>query len=953
MTAPNPLRALEALGQSVWLDYIRRHLITSGELTRLIDEDGLGGVTSNPSIFEKAIAGSTDYAGILAASSRRAPCATKELYESIAIADIQDAADLLRGVYDRASRRDGFVSLEVSPLLARDTDGTVAEARRLWAAVGRDNVMIKVPGTAQGMAAIRRLIADGININVTLLFSQTAYAAVADAYLAGLESRAAAGADVSHVASVASFFVSRIDTAVDAAIETALASRPNDAAAGRLRALRGQVAIANAKLAYERYTQVVASPRWTALARLGAQPQRLLWASTGTKNPAYRDTRYVEELIGPGTVNTIPPATLDLFRDHGRPRLSLVEDVEGARQTLAALAASGISLDTITTGLVDEGIELFADAFRKLLAAIDLKRVDNGLPPIQPQHLRLPAPLDEAVAAALRDWQAHGNSRRLWARDATLWTGTGEGQWLGWLGIIADQLSLLDQLHAVAGDVRAGGFSDVLLLGMGGSSLCPDVLASTFGTVPGFPVLHVLDSTDPAQIAAVEAGLDVARTLVLVSSKSGGTLEPHILFQYFFERVALAVGAQEAPRRFIAITDPGSKLEQLATARGFRAIFHGVSAIGGRYSALSAFGMVPAAAMGLDVGALLDRAEEMVHACAACVPAADNPGVALGAVLGTLGSRGRDKITLVASPAIAALGGWLEQLIAESTGKLGKGLIPVDGERLGMPAVYGDDRVFIYVRLSSAPDAAQDAAVDTLERAGQPVVRIAVAHPDDIGSEFFRWEMATAVAGSILGVNPFDQPDVEASKIATRRLMDQVEAIGALPPEPPLVAARGLMLFADPVNAAALGIEPGDDEARTALRAHLARLGPGDYFGLLAYIARNARNDALLQTIRHAVRDRARVATCLGYGPRFLHSTGQAYKGGPNTGVFLQVTCDSAGDLPVPGQRYTFATVKAAQARGDFDVLAGRGRRLLRVHLGVDVAAGLEELATLVNEALR
>lgn len=953
MTTTNPLRALEALGQSVWLDYIRRHLITSGELTRLIDEDGLGGVTSNPSIFEKAIAGSTDYAELLAAAGRRAPCATKELYESLAIADIQDAADLLRGVYERASGRDGFVSLEVSPLLARDTNGTMAEARRLWAAVGRDNVMIKVPGTPKGTAAIRGLIADGININVTLLFAQTAYAAVADAYMAGLEAHAASGGDLSRIASVASFFVSRIDSAVDVEIDAKMASAPGAAAAERLRPITGQIAIANAKLAYQQYKHILATPRWTALARLGAQPQRLLWASTGTKNPAYRDTRYVEELIGPDTVNTIPPATLDLFRDHGRTRLSLEEDVDEARATLATLEAAGISLDAITSRLVDEGIDLFADAFRKLLAAIDLKRGNGGAPPIEPQHVRLPAPLDAAVATVLRDWQTQGNSRRLWARDATLWTGADEARWLGWLGLIDDELAHLDELHAVAGDARAGGFTGVLLLGMGGSSLCPDVLASTFGRVPGFPALRVLDSTDPAQIAAVEAGIDLARTLVLVSSKSGSTLEPNILFQYFFERVAAAVGRAEAPRRFIAITDPGSKLEQLAAARGFRRIYHGVGSIGGRYSALSAFGMVPAAAMGLDVGALLDRADEMVQACAACVPAADNPGVALGAVLGTLGARGRDKITLVASPAIAGLGGWLEQLIAESTGKLRKGLIPIDGERLGAPAVYGDDRLFVYLRLSSAPDGTQDAAIEVLERAGQPVVRIAVANPDDIGGEFFRWEMATAVAGSILGVNPFDQPDVEASKVATRQLMDQVEAIGSLPPESPLFASAALTFFADPANAAALGIVPGDDLARACLRAHLARLGSADYFGLLAYVARTAPHDAVLQTIRHAVRDRKGVATCLGYGPRFLHSTGQAYKGGPNTGVFLQLTCDAALDLAVPGQTYTFGTVEAAQARGDFDVLAARGRRLLRVHLGSDVGAGLEGLATLMNEALR
>ena len=566
------------------------------------------------------------------------------------------------------------------------------------------------------------------------------------------------------------------------------------------------------------------------------------------------------------------------------------------------------------------------------------------------KHAQVPPAFEDSVSAAVRDWQANRKAQRLWAHDATLWTGTDEDQWLGWLGITDDQLAHLDRFRAVADDVQRGGFTDVLLLGMGGSSLCPDVLATTFGRAEGFPALHVLDSTDPAQIAAVTGRVDLARTLVIVSSKSGNTLEPNILFQYFFERVTQAVGAREAPARFIAITDPGSKLQQVAERHGFQRICYGLPSIGGRYSALSEFGMVPAAAMGLDVGRFLDRADEMVQSCAACVPAADNPGVALGAVLGTLGAHGRDKVTLVTSPAISGLGGWLEQLIAESTGKGGRGLIPVDGERLGAPGVYGDDRLFVYVRLTSKPDTSQDVALDALEHAGRPVIRIAVEDPYDLGQEFFRWEMATAVAGSILGINPFDQPDVEASKIATRTLTDEFEARGSLSAEAPFLAAAGLTFFADAKNAAALA-SPKESGA-ACLNAHLSRLGAGDYFGLLAYVAREARHDAPLQAIRHAVRDRARVATCLGYGPRFLHSTGQTYKGGPNSGVFLQITCDDVADLPVPGQKYTFGIVKAAQARGDFEVLAARGRRLLRVHLGGDVSAGLERLRMLVHEAL-
>jgi transaldolase / glucose-6-phosphate isomerase len=558
----------------------------------------------------------------------------------------------------------------------------------------------------------------------------------------------------------------------------------------------------------------------------------------------------------------------------------------------------------------------------------------------------------DAVAASLRDWQDNGKVERLWARDAMLWTGADESQWLGWLGMADDQFAQIDRLRSVGREAANSGFSDIVLLGMGGSSLCPDVLATTFGRIDGFPALHVLDSTDPAQIASVADRVDLTRTLVVVSSKSGSTLEPNILFQYFFERVTRAIGVVEAPTRFAAITDPGSKLQLVAEERHFRHTWLGVPSIGGRYSALSDFGMVPAAAMGLDVGRFLERAQAMARSCAAGVPTADNPGVALGVVLGTLGARGRDKVTLVTSPSIAGLGGWIEQLLAESTGKLGRGLIPVDGERIGVPSVYGDDRLFVYVRLTADADMAQGAAVDALEDAGQPVVRIAVGDRYDLGSEFFRWEIATAVAGAILGVNPFDQPDVEASKIATRRLTDEFESRGSLPAETPFLEADGLKFFADQKNGAALDQAAGAGGGAACLAAHLARLSAGDYFGLLAYVARDARYDARLQAIRHVVRDRRRVATCVGYGPRFLHSTGQAYKGGPNTGVFLQVTCDDAKDLPVPGQRYTFGVVKAAQARGDFEVLSARRRRLLRVHLGADVAAGLDALAELVEQGL-
>jgi len=562
---------------------------------------------------------------------------------------------------------------------------------------------------------------------------------------------------------------------------------------------------------------------------------------------------------------------------------------------------------------------------------------------------KLPGRLAGEVAWSLEDWKKNNKVARLWQKDASLWSGTDESNWLGWLTITEEQIAHIDVLKQVAEDVKKARFKDALLLGMGGSSLCPEVLRMTFGKMKGFPELHVLDSTDPAQIKAIEAKVDLQRTLCIVSSKSGSTLEPNIYKQYFFERVKAKVGEKEAGNHFSAITDPGSKMQQVAEADKFRRIFLGVPSIGGRYSAISNFGMVPAAVMGLDVEKFLKNTEEMVTACGASSAADFNPGVILGTILGVAANHGRDKITIVTSPGIFDLGAWLEQLIAESTGKIGKGIIPVDRERLAKPASYGNDRVFAYVRLASKPNKAQDAAVAALEKAGHPVVRITLPNTYNLGQEFFRWEIATAVAGSIIGINAFNQPDVEASKIETKKLTSQYETTGSLPAESPFFEEKGIKLFADEKNTAAL---KGGAKLADVLKAHLSRIGAGDYFAVLGYITMNPANEKTLQTIRHAVRDKKKVATVLGFGPRFLHSTGQAYKGGPNSGVFLQITGDDAKDLPVPGQKYTFGIVKAAQARGDFAVLAERGRRALRVHLGKNLKTGLAMLTRAVQKAI-
>jgi transaldolase/glucose-6-phosphate isomerase len=562
---------------------------------------------------------------------------------------------------------------------------------------------------------------------------------------------------------------------------------------------------------------------------------------------------------------------------------------------------------------------------------------------------KLPAALAEGVKTSLADWKTNNRVARLWQKDPTLWTGTDEGKWLGWLTIVDEQLKEVANLKKLAAEIKKAKFRHAVLLGMGGSSLCVEVLRLTFGKFPGYPELHVLDSTDPAQVKAVEKKLDLKKTLCIVSSKSGSTLEPNIFKQYFYERIRQKVGDKEVGSHFIAITDPGSKMEQVAKDGGFRHIFPGVPSIGGRYSALSHFGTVPGAIMGLDLSKFLKITQKMVKACGPASAPEKNPGVILGTILGVAANHGRDKITVFTSPGISDLGAWLEQLIAESTGKVGKGIIPVDREKIGKPAVYGNDRVFAYLRLARENNRAMDAAVTALEKAGHPVVRIVLGAKFDLGQEFFRWEIATATAGSIIGINTFNQPDVEASKIETRKLTSEYEATGKLPSEAPFFEDQGLKLFADEKNAAAL---KNNSNLAEVLRAHLGRIGAGDYFALLGYIQRNDAHEKSLQAIRHQVRDAKKSATCLGFGPRFLHSTGQAYKGGPNTGVFLQLTCDDAFDIPVPGQKFTFGIVKAAQARGDFAVLSERDRRALRIHLGKNVKGDLGKLAKAVNQAL-
>ncbi|HEY2599228.1 MAG TPA: bifunctional transaldolase/phosoglucose isomerase, partial [Candidatus Dormibacteraeota bacterium] len=879
---PSPIRELRHLGQSIWLDNIRRQLITSGELARLRDE-GISGVTSNPTIFEKAVSGSTDYdeAMVHLVAAKRKP---EDILWELMVEDIQAAADVFRPVHHKTQGEDGYVSIEVSPTLAHSTKRTIEMAEDLKSRCHRPNVMVKIPATKEGVPAIKDQISKGHNINVTLIFSVKRYAEVIEAYLSGLEALQKKGGDLSKVASVASFFVSRVDTKVDKLLGSMIEKTTDPAKKRELERLYGKAAIANSKVAYQLFLKQFSGPRWQKLKRAGAMVQRPLWASTSTKDPRYPDTYYVEELIGPNTVDTIPPATLAAFREHGEVRRSIDENVALAVRQLKQLADAGIDLDEVTNELEVEGVESFTKSFETLLAAIiqNAKDIRAGKGPRQWHSLGLLQPSVDAQVTKLNKEQA---AKRLWAKDSTLWTDDPAKREeiknrLGWLNVAEKMLEHAPEFKEL--EVHGRAFTDVVLLGMGGSSLCPDVLRNTFGATKGHPKLHVLDTTDPATILAVRAKISLAKTLFIVASKSGETTETLSHFAYFWDQVTKNGKNVNAGRQFAAITDPGTSLEKLAKEHGFRWLFPNPPDIGGRYSALSYFGLVPAALIGVDVGEMLERAVEMAHACADSVEADENPGVWLGGVLGQMALVGRNKLTIIASPKVATFGYWVEQLIAESTGKQGKGIVPVEGEPVGRPAVYGGDRLFAYIRMDADP---VNPAVAALAKAGMPVVTLTLRDKLDLGGEFLRWEIATAIAGSILGIDPFDQPNVQESKDNTKKVLAEYKAKGKLPAAESTLTSR----------------------SRSGLRALLDKAKPGAYFAIMAYATNTPAANTAIAAMRTAVRDNRKIATTSGYGPRFLHSTGQLHKGGPKTGLFLQVVQDDAKDVPIPGQPFSFS----------------------------------------------
>ena len=910
----NSLHRLHELGQSVWFDNISRRLIDTGELRQLISM-GVSGVTSNPSIFEKAITGSADYDGALLELALNDKSAA-DIFESLAIEDIRDAADLLLPVFERTDGADGYASIEVSPHLADDTEGTVTEARRLHSALRRPNVMIKVPATPEGIPAIRQLIGEGINVNVTLIFSLDAYAHVRESYIGGLEDLALSGGDISRVSSVASFFVSRVDAAVDSRLEVLA----KDGHSG-LDELMGKAAISNAKIAYQDFNSTFSKERFAALRRNGARVQRPLWASTSTKNPDYSDVLYVEELVGRDTVNTLPDATLEAFLDHGNPAPTIDKDLEDAVLTMERLEDVGIRMEDITAKLLEDGVKSFADSYDALIANIEQKRLH-----LLAERSSAVAHLggyEDAVASTIADLDRTQVPRRIQERDHTVWNPdpTEISDRLGWLSVADDMREKVPEVLSFADEVRAEGCSHVALLGMGGSSLGALALHRLFGSAEGCPELHVLDSTVPDVVKAVSNALDYDKTLFIVASKSGTTIEPNALYKHFRAGVERKVGLDDVGKRFVAICDPDTPLERLAREQGFRRIFVNPPDIGGRYSVQSLFGLAPAALIGIDIDRLLGRVARMSEMCSVADSSDDNPGAWLGAALAALNARGRDKLTLVTTESLDGFALWVEQLLAESTGKDGKGIIPISGEPFCHPDSLGSDRHLVYMRLEGDNTEVADSYVRQVQEAGIPTIRINLTDRYDIGAEFFRWQFATSVAGSIMGVHPFDQPDVQSAKDRTTKMLGDFNRLERAP----------------------------ELHSAGSLDSLLSEANGGDYLAITAYAKPTPQLESAIGRLRRRVTDNLGIATTFGFGPRYLHSTGQLHKGGPGSGLFLQLVQSVDADVTIPDESYTLGVLAAAQAEGDLGALAALGRPVCRVNLGADPAQTIDGLADRFN----
>ena len=945
----NNLIDLLSYGQSYWLDNLSREKITNGEIKNRMTNQGLRGITSNPSIFNKAMAEGDSYDQQIEELVQQGNSPSR-IYEILTVSDVQEACDILRPVYEQSDGIDGFVSLEVSPYLARNTKGTMDEVHRLFKEVNRPNCFIKIPGTREGIPAIEQMLYEGIPINITLLFSVERYVEIAKAYIRALQRRDAEGKPVNNVVSVASFFLSRIDVLIDQLLGYHIIPEAGSQANEALlpASLLGQTGIASARLAYERFRELFNSQEWKLLEGKGAHVQRPLWASTGNKDPLYDDLRYVESLIGPDTVNTLPDETIQALADHGTLRKNTIEEgLEKARQLFGQLMTFDINIEFVTQQLENEGIQKFKESYNKLLENLARKRVNMLGEHYSTQQIS-PGDLKKEIDPAYASMDEKQAGRRLFAKDLRLWKNDPNQMesilnGLGWIILPESFAHKADELLSFSEELKNEGYEYAVLLGMGGSSLCAEVACKTFDTRKGYLKLIVLDNTDPAAIHEVEEQIELKKTLFIVASKSGTTLESLCFFRYFYDQVKnLQEG--ETGKHFVAITDTGTPLVKTAEEYQFRNVFINPSDIGGRYSVLSYFGLLPIALMGIDIKALLLNARQMKDSCDPFVLASINPGIGLGCLLGMAQRSGRDKITFVISPSIQSFGYWVEQLLAESTGKEGLGIVPVQGESLGDPEVYGKDRIFVHIYLTSDNNIAHEIKLSALEKAGYPIVRIGLPDKLALGGEFYRWEIATSIAGRIIGINPFDQPNVAESKRTTDQLLKEWKQSRVLGINNPSQVLKTDSMAVYPGAKAESLLNQQHSTVAAFIQGFTSMAQPGDYIALLPYFLASDESTRLFEAWRMEMRDDHKVATTLLEGPRYLHSTGQLHKGGPDTGIFVIMIRDEKEELPIPGEEFGFSVLHQAQALGDFRVLNDKGRRVILLQLGQDVNQGINEV---------
>jgi len=910
------LQDLEKIGQSLWYDNIQRVMLQNGEIEGMISRGEIKGMTSNPSIFQNAITKSTDYTTQLQTLAW-AGYSSEEIFWNLAIDDVQRAADLFTDTYRNSNKKDGYVSLEVNPNLAHNTSGTVKEALELWGRVDRSNLMIKVPATIEGVPAIRELIGNGINVNVTLVFSYERYAQVIEAFLSGIEDRLGKGEAVDSIASVASFFVSRVDTKVDGYLGEYMKNHAPETK--QLRNMMGKAAIYNAKKAYQLFLREFNSQRFQKIKMHGVKPQRPLWASTSTKNPEYRDVIYIEELIGADSVNTVPPATLLAFLDHGVVVDQITKNLDPIQTYFSSLEKYSISIDKVTEELELDGVQAFSDAYNKLIDVIEERRVKvtQGL-----------GSLETNVKICLKNLAGSNFSTRLFNHDPSLWTQSSEGQReivqrLDWLEAPWKTGEVLKQIEGLLSELKKEGFTHALILGMGGSSLAPEVFAAINGRNDLGLAVSILDSTHPEEVLAVEKRIPLDKTLFIVSSKSGTTAEINAFYNYFYEKLQKTLGSHVGSH-FLAITDPGTRLANLATEKKFRRIITANPKVGGRNSALTAFGLVPAALTGIDTDELIKQTVYNAKWFRPEYPVSENPGIVLGAILGTAALNGMDKLTILADADWVPFGAWMEQLVAESSGKEGKGILPISEEPFSSAANYQNDRLFAYLRKNGE----YDSLVSELNENGHPVVIFDVNSSYDLGYQFYLWEVATATACSIIGVNSFDQPDVQDAKTRTLAGIEAFRKTGQFIIDAPVFKTPEFSVYSNQ-KIKNLKAETPLVVIYEFLESNADKNG---YVALNAFVCRNDKNKQILSNLREWILEEFGMASTLGFGPRFLHSTGQLHKGGPENGLFIMITNTPSEDVAISGEGITFGKLCFAQSLGDESALISRGRKVLRIH---------------------